>query len=243
MIHTNPYEIELYSRCPKRLQFCCRNEEALANISLEEQLSLQGQIVKEIIKRVYWKLQQGHNPNWRSVLRAVDKQREKLSETMDPDEVYEKTKDILTHLHSWYDRYFSFDVSNIAINIPINIRIDNTLIYQDTIDILTIDGLNNVRLYAFSEKKWTDTSLYSNFVFQTKIWGFYRASETLPCEFIVLRIQPEVIEQAHIKVSKIVVERTEKMVCQIMRGIVDGAFYPSYSEQCKGCEWNRICGA
>jgi hypothetical protein len=172
-------------------------------------------------------------------MRLIEKQCKEYLFIKDPDEIYKHAKNLLSRLAQWkiniYPNYFYDGI----INVPIQINIDNYAIYEDTLELVSLS--EKIRLYDCSDGKITGIGLYNSPEVQFKIWGFFRASETFPAEYIRYNILPETITATKIVLDEKLIRKTEKIVKQLMRGIIEGIYYPSFGGQCSNCSYYSIC--
>lgn len=230
-----PHHISNYSRCPKKTLYTWNDK---------VKVSANQQIISNIIKTIYgYHLRKEKPALWRHIPGWLDRYlRESVLKALDPQARYKEAKNILIRVRSWYDKYYLEKYCEPGlINVPLKVRLDHHNFYSDSIDIVTMN--NKIRLYDFDEG-YGDLSgidVYNDIKVQARIWGFWKASETKPDEYVRLRIRPQSMTSAVISINETTLERSNAVVKQITRGIKDQVFYPSVSEQCRHCPFQSNC--
>jgi hypothetical protein len=182
--------------------------------------------------------------SWKRILSWAERLSLESVRHMSPKERYRDTKDLLVRLSAWYhDCYLEGYCDPGIVNLPVTLNSEATGGYSDTIDIVTVG--EKLRLFDFVEASpgdYSGTKVYRDVEVWARIWGFKEASRTKPEEYVRLVIGPQTIKPVKITVLQSMLERGQKMMQQIMRGIEGEVFYPSFSEQCANCPHTQVCG-
>ena len=237
MIQVTPKHIVLYSKCPKRCQLSWESKRAP---------SLLFKITKEIINLSYLYFAKREEPiPWKLVLSQTQSRYTKSLGKLDEKE-YQRAKGLIGRISDWYSKYYLGPFCDPGItNVPIALSLGNNYYYKDyipllitgkelrIIDYLSVDDKQNVELY-------NGPKLYNDLLVHTRIWGFRKAAEIIPSEYIRYVIG-EKITAPKINVLEESINKTDKVIRQILSGIKDGVFYPSISDQCNLCPYKSRC--
>jgi len=232
-------DITAYSRCPKRYSFSGTDQ---LKVSVEQH------VIQTVVKHIYlYHARQGHLIPWRHIPSRTHQVLSDLTDSLDPIQVYKETKNLLARLSGWYNRYYLEEYCDEGIvNLPIKVGLGARLTYTDSIDIVTMG--KKLRLYDFDEvhnkealRHYTGIKIYNNLGVLSRIWAFWKAAETMPEEYVRLVIGCQTITPVKITITELLLEKAEKIVRQITRGIQDDVFYPAFSEQCLQCPFKKHC--
>lgn len=240
-IIVNPERIALYSRCPKQFSYGYTDiprEPSSAGLNQDNQL------IATIIKDVYTHIaKKGSIPQWQLIIRWTERHyREALGlpeSKLTTERDYREIKTSLTILHKWYTQIFPQFQEVAYVNFPLVLNLENKITYEDYLDVVTIG--KDVCIFGFSESARIGRDLVNNLVFQVQIWGFFRYAERLPDRVICLSINDTNIVPISIYPMSSIVKKTEGFVRQILRGMCDGDFYPSYGAECPHCPYRATC--
>jgi hypothetical protein len=186
-------------------------------------------------------------PPWRRIIGWADLHYKRLF-VGSPDsksKEYKSAVSLLNTLYGWYHKLFLPKIHNTEalINIPIRLDLGHDVVYQDSIPIAIIQ--DNVTLADFRQLDKSENigmmRVYNDLLIHVRIWGFYQAAQQLPSRYIRFFIMPESIKAVEIKVTKEMLANAAVISKHILTGIKDGAFYPSFSEQCARCPFRRDC--
>ena len=237
MKSANPLQITAYADCPRKAWldwYIPRPKPNPANI-----------LVENTIKSAYlYQARKGIIPTWKAVCRWAVTSISKLNYSSGEKENYGDNKLVLAKLSNWYNKYLTLDQCDQGIiNVPIKLTLDYTFTFEDTIPIVSVG--KSVRLYDF---KHTDKpsvyqvrDIYNNLEAQSRIWGFWKATNILPIEYVWLINTPGTIKPLNYSISLDRMHRLEVYIRQVLRGIKDNAFYCSFSRQCKSCPHVSAC--
>lgn len=231
--------ITAYARCPKRYSF---------SRTLRPKISVERRVIQDVVKYIYlYHTRHGKLIPWRHIPSKTHQVLSDLSESLDPTQIYQETKNLLTRLSGWYNKHYLTEYCDEGIiNLPIRIGLGTHLTYADSVDIVTIG--KKLRLYDFDEVRdkmalsyYTGIKVYNDLGVLSRIWAFWRAAETMPEEYVRLVMSCQTITPVKITITEPLLEKAEKIVRQIARGVQDDAFYPAYSEQCLQCPYKDHC--
>lgn len=239
MLDISPRNIASWSRCPKRSQY---------NWDSKPILSSNEQIIESVIKSAYLEYCRKCRPaTWHMIISWTEQYMVKYMIDQDNDyEKYKETKSILTRLVDWYHKdYLGVYSQPGLINIPIIFTIDRELRFRDSIPIITSG--NKIRLFDFQSVKaeeaqfYSGKRIYNSIEVHARAWGFWKASNIMPNEYIRFVIHPESIKAFQVTFTSDILKKSEKIIKHIIRGIGNDVFYPSFSEQCIQCPNRQYC--
>jgi len=237
MKSSNPLQIAAYVDCPRKAWldwYVPRPSSSPVNV-----------LIENTIKSAYlYQARKGIIPTWKAVSRWAVVGISKLNNSSGINENYEDNKAILVKLSNWYNKYLTLDQCDQGIiNVPIKLCLDYTFTFEDTIPIVSIGS--SVRLYDFKHitrpSVYQAKNMYNNFEVQSRIWGFWKATNILPTEYVWLINSPGTIKPLNHSISLDRMRRLEVYIRQALRGIKDNAFYCSFSRQCRTCPHVSAC--
>lgn len=239
MLTTDTSRIIKYSKCPKRCELEWHNTE---KIDVEEQ------IIQDVIKAMYLQHTRDREVlSWKTVL--LHTERRLISQLPDllPRQQYRETKGYLERLSRWYSDYYLKEYAYPGLtNVPVVMRLDHYMIFRDSIDII-IPG-DKIKLFDFcrsdkgeSPRNYPIKQVHNDLAAQVKAWAFWKAAEILPSEYVRIVIGPHTLRPVRSFILKSHLEKVERIIKQILRGMKDGVYYPSVSEQCVDCPHKPIC--
>lgn len=241
MLHVNAQRIETYSRCPKKSLYLWDSKESIPPIQY---------IVSNVIKSAYlYQIRKKKYPAFRWLSRWTDQfTREILQKPgVDPQKLYKQIKRLLAILSDWYNKiYLEEFFHDSLINVPVAIALGTHLTYYDKLELVMIGS--QVQLFDFKQvntaadyKKYTGLKIYNDLKAQIHLWSFWKAFNVVPSHLVRLVIGNQGIKPVKIRIEIEQLEKIEKYIKQIVRGIHDDVFYPSFSEQCKVCPFIQDC--
>lgn len=230
----SPELLALYAKCPNKVKY-------LKQKIRGKGLSIHGKIVKIIIQKYHQSLaQSGYEPTQRQIIGWIESECRRLLRSSDPQEVYLQSKDVLVCIERWQKNVFQKYPLSGLINIPVDLTLDYDVFFQDTLELVLLSPEMTL-LIAFSEDEITSEGLYSSLQVQSKIWGFYRATEHKPTMYINLLISPKKVVDIPIQILPTTLGKSESNMKHIMRGLREKVYYPVRSGQCKSCPYRDRC--
>jgi hypothetical protein len=237
MKSANPYQVAAYVDCPRKAWldwYAPRSKPSPADV-----------LIENTIKSAYlYEARKGIIPTWKTVCRWAVIGISKLNSSSNEKEDYRDNKLVLSKLSNWYNKYLSLNQCDQGIiNVPIKLTLDYTFTFEDTIPIVSIG--KQVRLYDFRHigkpSIYQVKNIYNSLEVQSRIWGFWKATNILPVEYVWLINGPNTIKPLNYLISLDRMHRLEVYIRQALRGIRDNAFYCSFSKQCKLCPHVSAC--
>lgn len=239
--------LEIYSRCPKKLEFHL-SQGTTDTVPLST-LSL---ALKTIITSAYLKKSRtGKESPWRQVTSAVDKLvYTKLPRRSHPD--YEKAasdlfnksiKYIKQVKKAWYDPYYlSEDFSGFP-DLKIGKIIDDTLVH-DSIDLVLYNERELV-VCTFMDVEPNLPLMYNNIRLRSQALMISRElnKPVTKLRAFSWSTKTDLITVKDLNIHKQLefMNKTERSMRQIVRGIKNKAFYPSINAQCASCQFVNVC--
>jgi hypothetical protein len=230
----SPKDIERYTQCPKYAEFAWGVEKANSQNSL---------ILQKTISSIsLYYLRHNEPPEWRQI--------SNWAESYLVGEVGEYSgegKGLLAQLGSWYrNHYLKKECFPGYINLPIALPLGYGITYRDNIPIVGL--ANKIRLYDFKEltdkdkeSSYNSIKLYNDLFIHIRVWGFLKKTALKPEQYIRYVIGPRSITPYRISITDPTLEKSEKMVEQVLRGVKNNVFYPSFSRECTCCPYKGQC--
>ena len=195
-------------------------------------------LLENIVKSAYlYHSQKGDIPPFRKISSWTMKGLQNLG-----PENYD-TEHILAVMGLWYSKYLRLCDQGI-INVPMKLSIDYSTYYNDTIPIVSVG--KQARLHDFVHLTKTPGSysmknLSNDIEVQARIWGFWKATDILPVEYVRWIHSPNTIKVVQMPVHEYNMPRYSKYMKQIIRGLKDSSFYCAFNEQCYNCVHKTTC--
>lgn len=237
MLSITPRNIVTYSKCPKKAAFSWHQP---------EETSTEFQVISDIIKTAYlYYERQGKPPAWRNFMSWT--QRKVFNNTVKHDRLsYKEGKSYLSQLSNFYEDIFlnNYCVPGL-INVPISVGLGQHIVLEDTIDILSFE--KKLIVFDFKEiekvkaKSYTSNRLYNDLLIHVRSWILWKVSGALVDEYVRILIGPQSVGFAKVSITEASLLKIEGIVRQITRGMKDGIYYPSFSEQCGSCPFKAKC--
>jgi len=240
-IIVNPERIALFARCPK--QFLYGHTE-VPRESSSFYLSPTEQLVTSVIKDVYRHIsKKGTAPKWQLIIRWTENHYKKTigipTSGLTTETDFIEIKKLLTLVNKWYLQIFPQFKDVAYVNLPLVLNFDKKITYEDYLDVVTIG--EKVCIFTFSDTARIGRDLVNNLIFQVRIWGFFRYAERIPDQVICLSINDTNIVPISIYPMARTLDKTEDFLRQILSGMRDGNFYPSYGAECIHCPYRTTC--
>jgi len=240
MFVVSPARLVAYSRCPNLCLFSWnKKDEALPETKIvQDGIKLGYSYYSRTNKIVSWKRYIG----WMERLVA-----ENLPDLPTVEESYKRSKGFLTQLSKWYNDFYLPEYCDPGYtNLPITIGLGNKITYSDEIDLATAG--NKIRIFDFEGiydgrqvVSYNGLKVYNDLSVWIRVWGFWRAAHVEPDEYIRILVTPKAVKPVKITILKSMLEKSEKMVRQITKGIEDEVYYPVFSAQCIQCPYREGC--
>lgn len=220
------YDVVTYSTCPRYALYTWNKPRSFPH---------EVATFSRIIHKVYqWRERYNDLPTWKHV--------KELGEDELTSDVHKENVSLLSKLRVWYDLYLEEYCDEGIINLPIVNRFDNILVYKDIIPLTTVGKKLRVYDVRMGDQHYCGRDLYNDLLVQTRLWGFWKASDTFPEEYVRYIIQPTVVRPVHITTTKdLLSNKIEPIIKHILRGMRDDIFYPSKSKHCDTCPFASAC--
>jgi len=236
MLIIKPWNIEAYTKCPKRAYFSW-NTLFKKNANLE--------VITRAIKKTYSTHAKRQLPlSWRAVSQFTTSAINEQVAAIEKGTSYGAPSNSITKMGTWHERYYknAYCYEGL-VNFPIYLGIDNSHVFKDTIDVVTIE--NGVRLYDFKEIPNLATLLakeaHSDIITLSRIWGFYQHTQMVPVEYIRFTVTKKTLKAVVIKVDQKLLDKATRIVGQLLQNIRHDVFYPSESKDCAECPYLNKC--
>lgn len=236
MLTVNINRIIKYSQCPKRCEF---------EWHVQEEIDVEERIIQDVVKGMYLQHTRDRKPiSWKQVLLHTERRLVSKMPDLVPRQQYRETKGYLERLSNWYSDYYLKDYAYPGLtNVPISIRLDNFVVFEDSIDIV-VPG-DNIKLFDFRKteeiKSHASIHVHNDLAAQTVAWAFWKAAEVLPKEYVRMVIGPRSLRPVRSFITEGRLKKVEGIIRQILRGMKDGIYYPAVSEQCDSCPHRSYC--
>ena len=232
-IHLN--DIKAVSQCPAYYSF-------LKNAP-KKPVPILAQIAEDVIKKAYVNITStGFRITWRSVISNVDREVFRDIDTSDREQ-YKRggrtSEYILVFLRNWYNNmYLSEEVAGYA-DLDLTAEIDGHVITA-TAPIIKLG--EEATIMRVSNVVYSKCQLYNDISMRGLLWF---ASEALDCDSITgqhLAIGPQgLMNPTEVKMNKDAHRRAKKAILQALSLIEAGIEFPSVTEKCTVCPFNRRC--
>lgn len=228
-----PHNLITYSKCPKRALFSWDSD--------PPRLPPEFDILANVIRSAYLLFSRFNKPStWKNIPVWLDKY---LLQNIGLDD-YEKTKNLLARLHGWFFNYYLGDYCFPGlINVPVRIDLDQYLSYHDSIDIVGISERIHIFDFKVIPHKYPTgvMEIYNDFTSHVKTWGFHTAMKLKPDMYTRIYLRPNSIKHTSLLINDKFLSNASKTIEHMYRGISQGIFYPSRSEQCNYCPFFDKC--
>lgn len=205
---------------------------------------LLAQIAEGVIKKAYINTADtGFRLTWRNIVAHVDRKVFKNINVEDAEE-YKTGKAtseyILSFLQQWYHKMYLVEEAIGYAGIDLTAEVDGHVITATAPIIKLGDGATVMRV---SNVVYTIGQLYNDIGMRGLLWF---ASEALDCEAIAgqhLAIGPQGgwMKPAEVKIDKNDHRRAKKAILQALSLIEAGIEFPSVTERCNVCPFQRRC--
>ncbi len=229
-------QILTYSKCPKKYSF------DLYNIK-QKSINKNDEIIKNLIKEIYInRAQDGYTTQWETVKSRIDKICFKDINIKDKtafNDAYNRSKNLLSIMHTWYYKYFSLDKREGLVNLTLDTQVDKLTI-SHTYDLIILDPNYKTIPIIFALNNWDYTTLHNNLYIKLITWMLYKnlGYDSKVLEYWIPNSNSIEIRKIF---NKTKMDILEKYINFIVRGIEYDIFYPSVNEQCNTCEYKNIC--
>ncbi len=228
-------DISNFSKCPRYYHFLKEKKSRLTYRRTE--------IFKYAIQRAYSYQMNGKKPTWRMIMGWIDSQIFKDIDVTSDDDIDKGRKlseSILVPLKNWYDKVFISEHVEGYVNVPAEYVVKGFQFHtvipllkltEPTITAVIMDNVVVSRVQLYNDILARGTALiaakqlgYKEVVLEHMLLGPSRALErtVLECDESLNR-------------------RTEKVLVQIGKQIVDKVNYPSITAMCIECPFKRDC--
>ena len=228
-----PHTIASYTRCPRYTFYTLNSKRKLSPTST---------LISNIIQAAYLHFSRKEKPvTWRVVTAWAEEGIVKLGF---PEEDYKQNKNIISRLSGWYDKYYLGEYVGAGLtNIPIALSLGSGYFWKDSIPILI--SKKTLQIFDFDESSsmatYNGTNIYNDYVALSRVWGFNQALDIPPAEYVRFVIGPESIKAVRISVDRLYIQKGNSILRQIVRGMKDEVWYPSFSSQCNSCPLKSNC--
>lgn len=228
-------DIVAYSECPAFYHFTKQVEFSPTNVQLS--------MVQQVIKNAYTvATQTGFRCSWRRLVTQVDGLVFAQVDISNPGQ-YQYAKNlseyILVSINKWYhDVYLKEDLFG-YIDVPVRYQVGSSII-EDFLPVIVI--ADTPILIYFSNVETTEVKLYNNLKVRGLQWLMWR---NLDCDNITARYV-FVGEHGGLNTTEVTIAadghlRIEKVITSVAKLIESKVSYPSRTERCDNCSFNRRC--
>jgi hypothetical protein len=146
---------------------------------------------------------------------------------------------ILAALHTWYYDMYMQENFHAYVDIDLKEKVGEYIV-TDTIDV--IQSADPVSVTVFTEVGADPFKMYNDFVVRGRGWLTARSIGTKEVSVRVLGIGPRGgLTSAMFRFDRVINDRFEKSLAQIVASIGQGIDYPSRTEACDSCSFFRRC--
>lgn len=228
MLAVNPYDITTYLACPRRAQAQLDQPRTVVDTGTA--------LVADTIKWAYSSQSGlGHTPSWLEVRREAER---RLVDHID----YKGSVQLLTVLSDWYDHYLERNYDGLP-NLPVRLRLDRIVEVADVVPLVLLNK-QQVTLCDFraGTTLYSPLAIYKDMLAQIRIWGFWKASGTMPATYLRYVITPTTLKPVELTVlPHVVTDKVEPILRHVLRGMRDNIWYPAVSSQCHECPFEANC--
>ena len=228
-----PTNIARYSECPR---FCYHSWK-----ENQEKISPLGSLIQNVIQAgyLYWARKEKPAP-WKLIKSWTETN---YIRELANIEDYKETKSVLGKLSIWFDNYYLDSYLGPGItNVPISLALGKNNFLKDSIPILTSGKV--LRLFDFAEGDPAGYRLYmlqNDFLLLSRVWAFQKSTDVLPGEYVRFIIGKESIRTMSLTIDNLYLSKANCIMKQILQGIKDEVWYPSYGSNCDICPHKNIC--
>ena len=227
--------LRAFSECPRyyyMLQEVC-----------DSPISKRVSIVISTIKKCYLlAMETGFRASWKSIIGWVDRDVFKdvdISNEESFNAAKMLSEQILNAIHAWYHTLYMKENSHTYIDIDLQAQLEDCMIF-DRIDVIQLTSPIQVTL--FSETSFNVGKMYNDIVVRGRAW---LVAKHLDCEDVVVRMvgigQRGGFSFETLRLGTRDHASLSNSFLQIYTSIKHGINYPSRTEACSSCSFNRRC--
>ena len=228
-----PLHLASYTRCPLRTYLLWDKIKGFRE-------ALPVEIIGRVARRAYLhELKHESKADWRLLPKWVDVEIRALVKDLSS---FKEVKNILSRLQVWYDKQYMINPNPVVVNLPIRAELDSGLIYTDHIEIIHILDGHNLMIEDFKEASGEDNIL-RDIKALARVWGLMA---TMDKPLRITHYQRQLVSigtitPIRIEITDKLLEKIDKIVKHILRGIERDIFYPAISVQCGKCPVRPHC--
>ena len=226
--------IKTFSECPRRYTLRYTDSSTTKNI----------RIVESIIKEAYLQMTEtGFKMDWRKLLSLVDSKIFSdidIANTIQLEKSKLEAEYILSSLSKWYNDIYLESNIEVFVNIFMKTAINRQTVCG-TIPIVQLSGECPI-ITTVSSNDTNTVKLFNNFVVRGMAWLVQKELEcdAIKCTNLGIGTKGS-LDVVSIYIAKEDYLRTEDLIFQLVGLMASGVDYPSFSERCNNCEYNKKC--